>query len=81
MLADIQAAHWPAHLQSLPTHHCAPPAAKTRRPPLPPSRPCRNGRIVGIPSGDLLFFALGTGEYSELACEQCCCSQPRSLSS
>ncbi|KAL4859103.1 hypothetical protein ACK3TF_000878 [Chlorella vulgaris] len=27
----------------------------------------RNGRIVCIPSGDLLFFALGTGEYTELA--------------
>ncbi|KAI3436211.1 hypothetical protein D9Q98_002265 [Chlorella vulgaris] len=27
----------------------------------------RNGRIVCIPSGDLLFFALGTGDYTELA--------------
>jgi hypothetical protein len=24
---------------------------------------------VCIPSGELLFFALGTGEYNELACE------------
>ncbi|PRW60145.1 6-phosphogluconolactonase 1 [Chlorella sorokiniana] len=27
----------------------------------------RNGRIVCIPSGELLFYALGTGEYNELA--------------
>ncbi|EFN53185.1 hypothetical protein CHLNCDRAFT_137003 [Chlorella variabilis] len=27
----------------------------------------RNGRIVCIPSGELLLFALGTGEYNELA--------------
>ena len=33
---------------------------------------CRNGRIVCVPSGDLLFFALGTGEYNELACERGC---------
>ena len=30
---------------------------------------------MGIPSGDLLFFALGTGEYSELACEWCGCGR------
>ena len=33
----------------------------------------RNGRIVMLrevpPAGDLLFFALGTGEYTELARE------------
>lgn len=28
---------------------------------------CRNGKIVAIPSGDLFFFGLGTGEYNELA--------------
>lgn len=27
----------------------------------------RNGRIVAIPAGELVFYALGTGEYSELA--------------
>ena len=29
-----------------------------------------NARLVLIPSGDLLFFALGTGEYTELARER-----------
>lgn len=29
----------------------------------------RNGRIVVVRDGELLFFALGTGEYSELARE------------
>ena len=33
------------------------------------SPPRRNGRIVCIPSGELLFYALGTGEYNELARE------------
>lgn len=41
----------------------------------------RNGRIVAITAGDLVFFALGTGEYSELARKwwggtrglACCC--------
>lgn len=28
---------------------------------------CRNGRIVAIPFGELIFFGLGTGEYHELA--------------
>ena len=30
---------------------------------------CRNGRIVAIPSGELIFYGLGTGEYNELARE------------
>lgn len=30
----------------------------------------RNGRIVAIPAGELVFYALGTGEYSELARER-----------
>lgn len=44
----------------------------------------RNGRIVCIASGELLFYALGTGEYNELA-RKCCessaagaCSYPGS---
>jgi hypothetical protein len=30
----------------------------------------RNGRIVAIASGGLIFFGLGTGEYNELAGKQ-----------
>ena len=30
---------------------------------------CRNGKIVAIPSGELVFFGVGTGEYNELAGE------------
>ena len=30
----------------------------------------RTGRIVGVPSGELYFYAIGTGMYSELACER-----------
>ena len=44
-------------------------APPTAAPPLAPPR--RSGRIVGIPSGELLFYALGTREYNELAREWC----------
>lgn len=34
----------------------------------------RDGRIAVVPSGELLFCGLGTGEYNELAGESLPCS-------
>ena len=29
---------------------------------------CRNGRIVGVVTGNIILFAMGTGNYDELIC-------------